>query len=32
MEGEILISSTVSFILILLGLVLGFILLKIQGE
>uniref|UniRef100_A0AAU7YPU6 Cytochrome b6-f complex subunit 7 n=1 Tax=Gracilaria hainanensis TaxID=2871843 RepID=A0AAU7YPU6_9FLOR len=32
MGGEILISSTVSFILILLGLVLGFILLKVQGE
>nr|YP_009510461.1 cytochrome b6-f complex subunit 7 [Gracilaria caudata]YP_010196178.1 cytochrome b6-f complex subunit 7 [Gracilaria caudata]YP_010199214.1 cytochrome b6-f complex subunit 7 [Crassiphycus usneoides]AXI96134.1 cytochrome b6-f complex subunit 7 [Gracilaria caudata]UAD83575.1 cytochrome b6-f complex subunit 7 [Gracilaria caudata]UAD88663.1 cytochrome b6-f complex subunit 7 [Crassiphycus usneoides] len=32
MGGEILISGTVSFILILLGLVLGFILLKVQGE
>nr|YP_010197204.1 cytochrome b6-f complex subunit 7 [Crassiphycus crassissimus]UAD85008.1 cytochrome b6-f complex subunit 7 [Crassiphycus crassissimus]UAD85211.1 cytochrome b6-f complex subunit 7 [Crassiphycus crassissimus] len=32
MGGEILISGIVSFILILLGLVLGFILLKVQGE
>ncbi|KAI0556384.1 cytochrome b6-f complex subunit 7 (chloroplast) [Gracilaria domingensis] len=32
MGGEILIASTVSFILILFGLVLGFILLKVQGE
>nr|YP_009346835.1 cytochrome b6/f complex subunit 7 [Gracilaria firma]APR74370.1 cytochrome b6/f complex subunit 7 [Gracilaria firma] len=32
MGGEIVISGTVSFILILLGLILGFILLKIQGE
>nr|YP_010196797.1 cytochrome b6-f complex subunit 7 [Gracilaria cliftonii]UAD84601.1 cytochrome b6-f complex subunit 7 [Gracilaria cliftonii] len=32
MGGEILISGTVSFILILLGLILGFMLLKIQGE
>nr|YP_010195768.1 cytochrome b6-f complex subunit 7 [Crassiphycus birdiae]YP_010197000.1 cytochrome b6-f complex subunit 7 [Crassiphycus corneus]UAD83165.1 cytochrome b6-f complex subunit 7 [Crassiphycus birdiae]UAD84804.1 cytochrome b6-f complex subunit 7 [Crassiphycus corneus] len=32
MGGEILISGTVSFVLILLGLVLGFILLKVQGE
>nr|UAD84191.1 cytochrome b6-f complex subunit 7 [Gracilaria changii] len=32
MGGEILISGTVSFVLILLGLILGFILLKIQGE
>nr|YP_010199010.1 cytochrome b6-f complex subunit 7 [Hydropuntia urvillei]UAD88459.1 cytochrome b6-f complex subunit 7 [Hydropuntia urvillei] len=32
MAGEILIAGSVSFILILLGLILGFILLKIQGE
>nr|UAD84393.1 cytochrome b6-f complex subunit 7 [Agarophyton chilense] len=32
MGGEILIVSTVSFTLILLGLFLGFVLLKVQGE
>lgn len=32
MGGEILIAGTVSFVLILLGLFLGFILLKVQGE
>nr|YP_010199417.1 cytochrome b6-f complex subunit 7 [Gracilariopsis tenuifrons]UAD89275.1 cytochrome b6-f complex subunit 7 [Gracilariopsis tenuifrons] len=32
MGGEIITTSIISFILILLGLVLGFILLKFQGE
>nr|YP_009500258.1 cytochrome B6-f complex subunit [Gracilariopsis heteroclada]AXE43420.1 cytochrome B6-f complex subunit [Gracilariopsis heteroclada] len=32
MGGEIITTSIISFILILLGLVLGFVLLKVQGE
>nr|YP_009511278.1 cytochrome b6-f complex subunit 7 [Gracilariopsis longissima]AXI97155.1 cytochrome b6-f complex subunit 7 [Gracilariopsis longissima]UAD89071.1 cytochrome b6-f complex subunit 7 [Gracilariopsis longissima] len=32
MGGEIITTSIISFVLILLGLVLGFILLKFQGE
>ena len=32
MGHEIVITSVISFILILLGLVLGFFLLKVQGE
>nr|QJH88306.1 PetM [Pterocladia lucida] len=31
MVGEIFLASTITFVLILLGLVLGFFLLKIQG-